>query len=98
VPTKKEDAVMISCYQLTQTERYNITALLRVRRSRSEVASELGRMAVTWRSLALRGFMRNIIEYYASCSSTSKKVIDILIRWFFVIELLLHTLNWCIWS
>jgi hypothetical protein len=40
---------MISCYQLTQTERYNITALLRVRRTHSEVASELGRMAVTFK-------------------------------------------------
>ena len=30
-------------HQLTQEERYNITALLRMGRSRSEIASELGR-------------------------------------------------------
>jgi len=48
---------MIKYHQLTQTERYNITALLRVGRNRSDVASELRRTAATWNSPALRGLI-----------------------------------------
>ncbi len=42
-PTKKEDAMKAKYHQLTQEERYSITALLRVGRSHAEIADELGR-------------------------------------------------------
>lgn len=42
-PTKKEDAMKTKCHQITQEERCSITALLRMGRSRTEIAGELGR-------------------------------------------------------
>ena len=66
VPTKKEDAMKTKYHQLTQEERYNITALLRMGCSRSEIASEIGRDRSTIHRELKRNATRHDGDYRAA--------------------------------